>query len=287
MPDQESVAVVTGGGSGMGLASAARLGRRHRILVAEPSAERAEAAERTLRAEGIDAHGAVCDVTDAGAVAALAARAEELGPLAALVHAAGLSRSMASARRIMEVNLCGAARVLDAFLPLAGPGSVGVCVASNGAYRRSAQGYDEQLRDPLRPGFLDELEETIGLDGREQAAYDLSKRGLVAMVERRAHAWGERGARLVSVSPGLIETPMGRLELQQGGNDRIASWTALGRLGVADEIASVVEFLCSPGAAYVTGCDVVVDGGMLAGINHHLPEKVRTAYHDAHARRRP
>jgi NAD(P)-dependent dehydrogenase (short-subunit alcohol dehydrogenase family) len=273
------VVVITGGGGGMGLACAEALAEGHRLVLAEHSRERLDAALAELSAAGIEAEGRECDVADRESVAELAEYARARGPLAALVHTAGLSRSMDDGPRIMAVNLVGTALVLDGFLPLAGPGSVAVCVASIGGHRLGVRPFDHLLVDPSSDGFLARLEAELPLAGRAGAAYDLSKRGVVLLVERRAREWGRRGARLLSLSPGVVDTPMGRLEGDKGakGLNEIA---ALGRIGAPREIASVVAFLCSDGASYMTGCDVVVDGGTLAGLAHHAGDDAAAAWNE-------
>lgn len=271
------IVVVTGAGGGMGLASAEALGRGGKLLLAEHDGERLQAALEHLATAGFDAEGMTVDVTDRAQVDALAARAAALGPLRALVHTAGLSRSMAAGRRIMAVNLVGTAHVLDAFEPHATDGTVGVCIASMGGHRKALFDHDDLLDDPAHPDFLARVEEEIELEDRPAAAYDLSKRGVVLLVERRARAWGRRGARLVSISPGLIDTRMGVLEAQTGA-DVLNAVSALGRFGHAEEIAGPVAFLCSDAASFITGCDIVVDGGALAGFEHHAAPEVKTAF---------
>lgn len=277
MSEQTEVVVVTGAGGGMGLASAEALGRGVTLLLAEHDAERLDAAVEHLRGAGHTAEGVTCDVTDAASVRALADRAAQLGSLRAVVHTAGLSRSMAAGRRIMAVNLVGTAHVLDAFEPLAREGTVCVCIASMGGHRKALFDHDDLLADPGDPGFLDRVEAEIELDDRPAAAYDLSKRGVVLLVEQRARAWGRRGARLVSISPGLIDTRMGVLEAQTGA-DVLNAVSALGRFGHAEEIAGPVAFLCSDAASFITGCDIVVDGGALAGFEHHAAPEIKSAF---------
>jgi len=271
-PRSDGVAVITGGSGGVGLACAELLGRERRVLIGTRTPEQVGPAVERLRAQGVEAEGMACDVTDRTAVRALADRAASLGPLAVLVHAAGMSRSTGDGPRIMEVNLVGTALVLDAFAGHAGPGTAAVCVASIGGHRDGLREFDAALLDdPAGDGFLERFGQRLPLAGRPAAAYDLSKRGVVLLAQQRAHEWARRGARLVSVSPGVVDTEMGRRE---GGAETVAKIAALGRAGTAAEIAAVIAFLCSPAASYVTGCDLVLDGGTLAGIAYQAPPEV-------------
>jgi NAD(P)-dependent dehydrogenase (short-subunit alcohol dehydrogenase family) len=271
------VAVITGAGGGLGLACAQRFARSHSLVLADARPESLESAEEILRPAGAELTTTLCDVSDAAAVADLARLAGERGRLGVLMHTAGLSRSMADGPRILEVNLVGTALVLAALLPLATQGSVAVCISSIGAHRRPIRELDDLLLDADTPGFQARLEETLPLTGRSGLAYDLSKRGITLLCERGAAAWGERGARIVSLSPGPIDTPMGHLEGRRdaGGLDRVA---ALGRVASAAEIASAAGLLCSEDASYITGCDLRVDGGIIPGIEHHSSPAVATAW---------
>ena len=266
MSEPKSVHVVTGGGGGMGLACARRLGRNAPVVLAEVNEAGLEAAEKELRADGIEVDGVVCDVASADSVASLVEKVAARGSLGALAHTAGLSPMMASGERIYEVNLIGTALVLDAFLPLTRPGSACVCVASMAGYGGEQQATDAinaVLDDPLRSDFLERLQKAAPDLDVPGAAYALSKWGVRRLVMRGAGAWAARGARIVSISPGIIDTPMGRFESErQPVMNEMVKRTPLGRMGTADEIASVVEFLCSEGASYVTGVDLLVDGGV-------------------------
>jgi NAD(P)-dependent dehydrogenase (short-subunit alcohol dehydrogenase family) len=271
------VAVITGAGGGLGLACAQRFAHSHSLVLADARPESLEHAEEVLRPTGAELTTVICDISDGAAVADLARVAGERGQLAVLLHTAGLSRSMADGPRILEVNLVGAALVLAALLPLATRGSVAVCISSIGAHRRPIRELDGLLLDPHEPGFQARLEETLPLTGRSGLAYDLSKRGITLLCERGAAAWGERGARIVSLSPGPIDTPMGQLEGRRdaGGLDQIS---ALGRVASAAEIAGAASLMCSEYASYITGCDLRVDGGIIPGIEHHSSPAIAAAW---------
>jgi len=251
-----TVAVITGAASGMGRACVELLRSTADVLVAVD-----------LRAPDIDGTiGVACDISDADAVKALGATVEELGPFRALAHSAGISPTMAEARRVFEVNLVGTQLLLDTFEPLVVPGSAAVCFSSVAAHQVApfvAPEVETVLGDPLASDFS-ELAEAITTDSG--FAYGLSKHGVIRAVERAAVRWGPRGGRVNSVSPGLIDTPMGRQELEhQPAMRQMLDLTPLGRLGEAREVASAVAYLLSEAAAFISGTDLLVDGAMTKG----------------------
>jgi NAD(P)-dependent dehydrogenase (short-subunit alcohol dehydrogenase family) len=244
----------------MGIAVAKALAPRGRLMVADRDLE---GARRVAAEIGGDVEAFACDITDAVQVAALVARIDKLD---AIVLTAGLSASMAPGRRIFEVNLVGTARVCAAVEPLLRPGSVGICFASISAHRvREEVALMAALDDPLSARFLEQFQ-ALGVDADDaQFAYPMSKRGILRLVRRLAPAWGARGARLLSVSPGINDTPMNRLDEENHPiMAQIIKSSPLGRRGQPQEVANVVAFLTSAQASYMTGSDVLVDGGMVA-----------------------
>jgi NAD(P)-dependent dehydrogenase (short-subunit alcohol dehydrogenase family) len=262
------LAVVVGAG-GMGMAAARRLAQRHRVLVADLDAARAEQAADVLRREGADAAGAACDITDPEAVERLAASVDALGGFQVLAHVAGLSPSMGDFRAIVRVNLMGAALVAEALRPRAGPGAAAILVSSLAAHNfRPPAAIDALLRRPDDRALADSLAAALGeADATPQRAYALSKYGLTAFCRRQAPAWGERGARIVSLSPGMIATPMGAREFEQSPHKRkLFEKTPLRREGTMLEIADAIEFLASDRASFISGTDLLVDGGLAAAL---------------------
>lgn len=263
------LAVVVGAG-GMGIAIARRLGQSYRLLLADRDMATLERYTTTLRPEGFDVQAAVCDVTNGNDVAALVARAAELGQVRVLAHVVGLSPSMADFQAIMAVNLVGAKRVQQGFLPQVCPGACAIFISSMGGHLKplSAQVLS-LLDDPLAQGFLDELQAALEEPATSVLAYQLSKAGLNRMCRRDAFAWGKRGARIVSLSPGLIASPMGALEFErQPMKYDLLAATPLQREGTMLEIANVVEFLASDRASFISGTDILVDGGLVGTLEH-------------------
>src|SRR4051794_19643568 len=208
--------------------------------------------------------GVACDVSDADAIGALAAATQEHGEFRALVHAAGISPTMADARRILEVDLVGTQLLLDAFEPLVEVGSAAVCFSSSSAYQLLPfMNADQEalLLDPLADDFLQRATSVVG--GDPGFAYALAKVGVIRAAGRAAVRWGGRGGRVNSLAPGLIDTPMGRQEFeQQPIMQQMLERTPLARVGAPEELAAVAAFLVSDAASFVSGIDVLVDGGL-------------------------
>jgi NAD(P)-dependent dehydrogenase (short-subunit alcohol dehydrogenase family) len=262
-------AVVTGAAGGMGRACARLLGATMELVLTDASpALEGFAAE--LETDGYEVAAAIVgDQTDDGLVRALAQASRGF---AALVHTAGLPPA-APWRRIIEVNLCGTVKLLDALEPDLAPGAAAVLIASTGGYMApDSPAFDALLRDPLAPGFMERLEVEMAAaipSGEAVAlgtlAYCLSKRHVIRLCETRAAAWGACGARIVSISPGMTYTPMGRAEAAVDETTMaLVTSTPIGRWGSPMEIAHAAAFLLSPQAAFITGADLRVDGGALA-----------------------
>lgn len=259
------VYVITGGAGGMGKAIARRFSQKGTLLLADVRAEKLEEVAAELQPQAVSKirHMTV-DITDEKQVKELADAASQLGELGAIIHTGGLSPTMADVKKILEVNSIGTGHILKAFLPLAQQGSVAACIASMGGHftpRNPA--YNSILKQPLAFDFLSKMAPYV--QDNPGAAYGLSKLGVMLMVEDQAWDWGQKEARIVSVSPGTINTAMGRLENEnQPEMGRLLDITPLGREGDADEIAAAVEFLCSDESSYITGTDLRVDGGTIA-----------------------
>jgi len=263
------IAVVIGGG-GMGMSTARRLGQHCRIVLASLSADKNPQREAALKEDGIDAVAVQCDITDAASVAELARFVRARGRLRTLAHVAALSPSMGDWTTLMKVNLVGAKLIELAMLELAEPHTAAIFVSSLAGHRHEAPS-DEVIKvldDPLAPDFLPKLEALVA-EADSRTAYTLSKTALNRMCRQRAAAWGRKGARIVSMSPGLIATPMGALEFRTGTREiklGLLAKTPLGREGTMIETADAIEFLASDRASFITGTDLLVDGGVNAAV---------------------
>jgi NAD(P)-dependent dehydrogenase (short-subunit alcohol dehydrogenase family) len=260
------VVVVTGAGA-MGLAVARRLAAGRPVLLADASESTLDIGVAALRGEGHAVAGHLVDVSDAGSVQKLAADAAALGRVAAVVHTAGVSPVTAGARLIYEVDLLGTAHVIDAFLDVAAPGTALVCVASMAGHLASlSTDLERHLATAPTDRLLDHPE--IDLEAADgTGAYLTAKRGNHLRVQAGAAAWGRQGARLNTLSPGVTATPMGLRELHGPTGAYIQAMidaSGAARVGTPADIAAVAAFLTGPDSAFVTGNDILVDGGTIA-----------------------
>ncbi|MCO6748549.1 SDR family oxidoreductase [Streptomyces albidoflavus] len=264
-----NVVVVIGVG-GMGEAIARRQGPGNRLLLADfDEATLAAVAER-LRGQGHEVVTQAVDVSSASSVTALAEAAAGLGPVTQVVHTAGLSPVQASPAAVLRVDLLGTALVVEEFGHVVAPGGAGVVIASMAGHMLRTPLTAEQesalahtpAEELLRLPFADP--EALG-----QGAYGLAKYGNRLRVQAASAAWGARGARINSVSPGVIATPMGQQELDGASGRTMRAMVAAsgtGRLGTPEDIAEAAAFLLGPGASFITGNDLLVDGGVVAAL---------------------
>lgn len=264
-------ALITGAAGGMGRACARLFGTTQDLVLTDAAGPSLERFTEELRTEGYTVRGSHSgDLGNDALLVAIMADMTGETPLT-LIHTAGLSPSLADARAIMAVNLVATVRLLDAIEPLLHPGSAAVLIASIAAHLMSPIPAAVALMEtPLAPDFMtriSELIEGIAQGDAEKAAgisYSLSKQAVIKLTERRALTWGPLGARITSISPGIILTPMGYKEVAKPGGAAIQNAVPLGRPGVAADIALAAHYLASDQASFITGCDLLVDGGFMA-----------------------
>jgi NAD(P)-dependent dehydrogenase (short-subunit alcohol dehydrogenase family) len=262
------VIVVIGAGQ-IGLAIARRVGVGKRVLLADMKRENAQAAAEVLANAGYEAHVAVVDVASRASVEALAAAATALGEVSGLIHAAGVSPSQAPPEVILKVDLYGTALVLELFGEVIAPGGSGVVIASQSGHRLPPLSVEQNhalattpTEELLALPFLAPGEVTDPLK-----AYQLSKRGNSLRVAAQAVRWGERGARINAISPGIVMTPLARDELsgpRGAGYRRMIEGSSAKRAGTPDEVGAVGALLMGPDGGFITGSDILMDGGVTA-----------------------
>lgn len=268
----KDVCVITGGGSGMGLATAKLMGKDYSVIICGRNIKKLEEAAEELKKEGIDIDVQMCDVSDYESTKALAKYAKEKGCVKAVIHAAGLSPNMGKAKTIMEVNALGTINVNNAFYEVMEEGSCLIDVSSMSAYLTPkiimpVRKYKYSQISPKL--FMEKMMKWVNIfpeKVRSGVAYGISKHFVIWFAKKDASRFGGKGIRVLSVSPGNFETPMGEIEKKEA--DMYTKYSAIKRFGKVDEIASLFEYCVSPKAGYLTGCDILCDGGLVAsGVN--------------------
>ena len=263
-----NVMILIGAGQ-IGLAIARRTGSGKTIIIADKKREHAEEAASIMRNAGFNATAEVANLASRDSILELLDKAQHLGPVTMLVNAAGVSPSQASVETILSVDLYGTAMLLEETGKIIAPGGAGVTISSQSGHRLPALGadVDEALAltpadrllelDVLRP---EKIRDTLH-------AYQLAKRCNVKRVMAEAVAWGRRGARINSISPGIVVTP---LAIDEFNGPRRAFYKDMfarcpaGRPGTPDEIANLAELLLSDRGSFITGADFLADGGATA-----------------------
>lgn len=262
------VMILTGAGQ-IGMAIARRMGYGMKIVIGDKSKANADAIAKTMNAAGFDAIAVEMDLSSRASILGLIAEAQKYGEISMLVNAAGVSPSQASIKTILKVDLYGTAVLLEEVGKIIKHGGVGVTISSQSGHRMPALTPEQDALLALTP-----TEELLSLDMLQEEnihdtlhAYQMAKRCNVKRVMAEAVKWGERGARINSISPGIIVTPLALDEFNGPRGDFYKNMFAkcpAGRPGTADEVANVAELLMSGKGAFITGADFLMDGGTTA-----------------------
>jgi NAD(P)-dependent dehydrogenase (short-subunit alcohol dehydrogenase family) len=262
------VIVVTGSGS-IGQAIARRVSVGKHVLLGDLREENAAAAAKTLSDAGYAVSTATVDISSRESIQALVKRATSLGPVTGMIQAAGVSPSQASPATILKVDLYGTAVLLEEFGNVIARGGAGIVIASQSGHRLPALTPEQDKALALTPA-----EELLALpmlqpdEVRDPLhAYQISKRGNSLRVMAEAVRWGKRGARLNTISPGIIMTPLANDELsgpRGAGYRRMIELSVAGRAGTPDEVGNVAALLMGPDGSFITGSDFLMDGGVTA-----------------------
>lgn len=268
MVTNKEVVLLCGAGQ-IGMAIARRVGFGKAILVADKSPDNAEAIAATMRNAGFDVEPHEMDLSDRASIVNAISRARELGPITTLINAAGVSPSQAPIETILQVDLYGTAVLLEEVGRVIAPGGVGVTISSQSGKRmpQLTPEEDRQLATTRTEDLLslpllqpENVRDTLH-------AYQLAKRCNEKRVMFEAVRWGERGARVNSISPGIIVTPLALDEFNGPRGDFYKNMFAkcpAQRPGTADEVGALAELIMGPQGAFITGSDFLIDGGATA-----------------------
>jgi NAD(P)-dependent dehydrogenase (short-subunit alcohol dehydrogenase family) len=263
-----NVIVVIGAGS-IGQAIARRVSSGKHVLLADLHQENADAAAKVLNDAGFEVGTVIVDISSRKSVHALVEAATAIGIVTGVIHAAGVSPTQASTATILKVDLYGTALVLEEFGNVIAQGGAGVVIASQSGHRLPALTPDQNKALATTPA--DELLSLPMLQPDRVSdtlhAYQISKRGNSLRVMAEAVRWGKRGARVNTISPGIIITPLAKDELtgpRGEGYRRMIELSPSGRAGTPDEVGTLGALLMGPEGAFITGSDFLMDGGVTA-----------------------
>lgn len=264
----KDVMILTGAGQ-IGMAIARRVGYGKKIVIGDKNKANADAIARTMNEAGFDAVSVEMDLSSRSSILNMIAEAQKYGEITMLVNAAGVSPSQAPIKTILKVDLYGTAVLLEEMGKVIKCGGVGVTISSQSGHRMPALTPEEDELLAMTP-----TEELLSLDMLQECnirdtlhAYQMAKRCNVKRVMAESVKWGAKGARINSISPGIIVTPLALDEFNGPRGDFYKNMFAkcpAGRPGTADEVANVAELLMSDKGAFITGADFLIDGGATA-----------------------
>lgn len=277
---RNQVVVVTGAAGGIGRSCVYAM-RDYKLVVTDYSQEIVDKLVIELRGEGIDALGYAADITDRDSVEGLKNLTLRQGNFKAVIHTAGVSGATKDIKRIFDINLRATNIVIDTFHDISRKDSIIVLIASMMGHAIPPNpAYDDALRNPNNKDAFSTVEPFV--DNNSDTMYNFTKRGVLLLCEDNVMRFGNMGARIVTISPGVVFSPM----VKQAWNDHPDSMeaqrrmTPAGRYGVPEDIAEVSKFLISDAAEFITGTDIMVDGGLFSQIMKANAEEDKSSKKD-------
>lgn len=262
-------AVILTGAGQIGMAIARRMGTGKKIVIGDKKKENAEAIAKVMNNAGFDALPMEMDLSSRESILGMIAEAQKYGDISMLINAAGVSPSQAPVETILKVDLYGTAVLLEEVGKVIKEGGTGVTISSQSGYRMPALTPEVDAQLAVTPAAELLKLEVLHPGNIKDAlhAYQMAKRCNVKRVMAEAVKWGRKGARINSISPGIIVTPLALDEFNGPRGDFYKNMFAkcpAGRPGTADEVANVAELLMSEKGAFITGADFLIDGGATA-----------------------
>lgn len=277
----KNVCVITGGGSGIGFAIAKQMGRSHEIIISGRNLEKLKSAAEELYSLDIEVNIFKCDISNKKSVQEFADYCKNKGDIKTLINSAGISPNSGNMEMLFNTNALGTIYINEAFSKIIKPGGCIINVASMSAYllpyllpKEMISNIDYSLSindlESFKNKIFSEIS-TLPENLRDKAAYAISKDFVIWYSTQYACICSKDGIRVLSISPGTFDTPMGQLEGEHASSFAING--ALGRVGKPEEIATLFEFCASPGASYLTGTDILCDGGSISAMKRAISLK--------------
>lgn len=266
MHSEKKVIVITGAAGGIGQACIRAL-KKDSLIITDYSQEMVDKAVEALTKEGFNVKGLACDITDKNDVDKLKDFVSSSGKLKAFIHTAGVSGTVKDLKQVYDIDLVGTDILINALYQLATKNSVAILLSSMMAHTVPPNDkYDIALKNPQSSDSFEIVSQFI--NNSSDVMYNFAKRGVILLSHKNVNRWGAKGARILTVSPGVIETEMA-LKAAKEHPERIKSIKQaipLKRNGKAEDIAAVVHFLTTDAASFITGTDILVDGGVIQNI---------------------
>ena len=268
--EEKEVVALLGAGS-MGMAIAERVAQNRIVLLGDISEKALETSRQKLEYSGYHVETMRVDASDKDSIYAFAKKAKELGNVKYYIHTAGASPNQTNPQHMIKLDLIGSAYALDAFGEVMAKGGAGILISSQTGYMLpQTLTNEEEYALTMTPA--DELSQLPMLQPNvivnSGIAYIMSKRANQLRVRKAAIDWGKRGARINTISPGVVVTPLAYDEFRAAGEgyQKMIEASAMHRVGNPAEIANAAQFLLSDQASFITGTDLLVDGGTIAAI---------------------